>query len=64
MEDRQGNRGRIVIAASQVAGTYFLPQKLLSFTEAYPDLKVDIQTRTDEEIEKLVQTGAVDIGLT
>ncbi|MED3553939.1 substrate-binding domain-containing protein [Cytobacillus praedii] len=64
MEDRQGNRGRIVIAASQVAGTYFLPQKLLSFTEAYSDIKVDIQTRTDDEIEKLVQTGAVDIGLT
>lgn len=63
-EFRLGNRGRIVIAASPVTEAYFLPKKLLTFTDAYPDIQVDIETRTDEEIERLVQIGAVDIGLT
>lgn len=63
-EFRVGNRGRIVLGASPIAGTYLLPKLLLSFTKTYPDITVEIETTTDDEIERLVRMGNVDIGLT
>jgi DNA-binding transcriptional LysR family regulator len=63
-EFRLGNRGRIVVGASPVAGTYLLPKLLLSFTKAYPDITVEIETRTDVEIERSVRIGNIDVGLT
>lgn len=63
-EFRLGNRGRIVVGASPVAGTYLLPKLLLSFTKAYPDIIVEIETGTDAEIERSVRMGNFDVGLT
>ncbi|MCQ6282000.1 LysR family transcriptional regulator [Bacillus sp. EB600] len=63
-EFRIGNRGEIVIGASPVAGTYLLPKLLLSFTKTYPDILVEIETGTDEEIERSVRVGNIDVGLT
>lgn len=63
-EFRVGNRGRIVVGASPVALTYLLPKLLLSFTQNYPDIKVEIQTGTDEEIERFVRLGNIDVGMT
>lgn len=63
-EFRLGNRGRIVVGASPVAGTYLLPKLLLSFTKAYPDITVEIETSTDVEIERSVRMGIIDVGLT
>ena len=63
-EFRIGNRGRIVVGASPVAGTYLLPKLLLSFTKTYPDILVEIETGTDEEIERSVRVGNIDVGLT
>lgn len=63
-EFRVGNRGRMVVGASPVSGTYLLPNLLLSFTKAYPDITVEIETGTDEEIERSVKLGNIDVGLT
>lgn len=63
-EFRLGNRGRIVVGASPVAGTYLLPRLLLSFTKKYPDIVVEIETGTDEEIERYVRLGTIDVGMT
>lgn len=63
-EFRVGNRGRIAVGASPVALTYLLPKLLLSFTQNYPDIKVEIATGTDEEIERLVRLGNIDVGMT
>lgn len=63
-EFRLGNRGRIVVGASPVAGTYLLPKLLLPFTKMYPDITVEIETGTDEEIERLVRAGNIDVGMT
>jgi DNA-binding transcriptional LysR family regulator len=63
-EFRLGNRGRIVVGASPVAGTYLLPKLLLSFTKGYPDISVEIETGTDLEIERSVRIGNIDVGLT
>ncbi len=63
-EFRLGNRGRIVVGASPVAGTFLLPKLLLSFTKMYPDITVEIETGTDEEIERSVRMGNIDVGMT
>ncbi|WP_189655280.1 LysR family transcriptional regulator [Bacillus sp. HNG] len=63
-EFRLGNRGRIVVGTSSVIGTYLLPKLMLSFTQAHPDIKVDLETRTDDEIERFVRMGSFDIGIT
>lgn len=62
-EFRIGNRGRIVVGASPVAGTYLLPKLLLTFTQAYSEITVELETGTDEEIERLVRMGNIDVGL-
>lgn len=63
-EFRLGSRGRIVVGASSVVGTYLLPKPMLSFTQTYPDIKVDLETKTDDEIERLVRMGSIDVGIT
>ncbi|NRF92443.1 LysR family transcriptional regulator [Paenibacillus frigoriresistens] len=63
-EYRLGNRGKIIVAASQVVATYLLPKIMYSFTQTYSDITVELQTRTDEEIERLVRMGSIDIGMT
>ncbi|WP_028401972.1 LysR family transcriptional regulator [Ectobacillus panaciterrae] len=63
-EFRLGNRGRIVVGTSPVVGTYLLPKLMLSFMQSYSDITVDLETRDDEEIERLVRMGSIDIGLT
>lgn len=63
-EFRIGSRGRIIVGASPVAGTYLLPKLLLPFTKTYPDITVEIETGTDEEIERFVRSGNIDVGMT
>lgn len=63
-EFRLGNRGRIVVGASSVVGTYLLPKLMLSFTQAHSDITVDLEMKADDEIEKLVRMGSIDIGIT
>lgn len=63
-EYRLGNRGKIIVAASTVVATYLLPKIMYSFTQTYSDIVVELQTRTDEEIERLIRIGSIDIGMT
>lgn len=63
-EYRLGNRGKIIVAASQAVAAYLLPKFLFSFTQTYSDITVELLTRTDEEIERLVRMGSIDIGMT
>ncbi|MGC4377183.1 LysR family transcriptional regulator [Fictibacillus sp. Mic-4] len=63
-EFREGKRGRIVIGSSRVVETYLLAEAICSFTEAYPNIGLELKTYTDEEIERLVRLGSIDAGLT
>ncbi|MBN6185625.1 LysR family transcriptional regulator [Aneurinibacillus sp. BA2021] len=61
---REGKRGRIVIGASPVVETYLLPGVIFSFTQTYPHIEIELETSTDEEIERLVRLGRIDVGFT
>ncbi|MGG3182720.1 LysR family transcriptional regulator [Priestia megaterium] len=63
-EFQQGSRGRIIVGTSQVLATYLLPRILLSFNKNHSNITVDLEIRADQEIENLVRTGSVDIGIT
>lgn len=63
-EFQQGGKGRIVVCTSPVLGTYLLPKFILSFNENHPNITVDLEMRQDQEIESLVLSGSVDIGIT
>lgn len=64
-EFREGQRGRIIVAASPSIGTYILPQYLASFQQKHAGIGFELQLHgSSEEIERMVQTGQVDIGIT
>lgn len=63
-EYRHGSRGKIVVGVSQVIGTYLLPKIILSFNEKHSNITVDLEVRADHDIENLVRSGSVDIGIT
>ncbi|MCM3765575.1 LysR family transcriptional regulator [Neobacillus niacini] len=63
-EFQEGSRGRIVVGTSQVLGTYLLPKMILSFNQSHSNITVDLEIREDQDIEGLVKTGNIDIGIT
>lgn len=63
-EFQQGSRGRIIVGTSQVLATYLLPSIIISFNEKHSNIDVDLEIRDDQEIEKLVRSGSIDIGIT
>jgi DNA-binding transcriptional LysR family regulator len=62
-EFQHGSRGRIVVGVSQVLGTYLIPKLILSFNQKHPNIIVDLEIKGEQEIEKLVRLGSVDIGI-
>lgn len=62
-EFQNGSRGRIVVGASQVLGTYLIPKLILSFNQKHPNITVDLEIKEEQEIENLVRLGSVDIGI-
>lgn len=55
--------GRITIGASTSIAQYWLAQPLAKFLKDYPEIEVKIIQKNSREIEKLVQTRKVDIGM-
>ncbi|WP_085994299.1 LysR family transcriptional regulator [Oceanobacillus senegalensis] len=63
-EFQEGSKGRIVVGTSQVLGTYLLPSIIRSFHENHPNITVDWEIRADQEMERFVRSGRIDIGIT
>ncbi len=63
-EFRKGQRGRIVVGASPVIGMYTLPRHIASFQKLHKNFEVELQLHLDSGIERLVQEGHIDIGVT
>lgn len=63
-EYRNAIRGRILVGASSVIGTYHLPRRIRSFQNVYPGIDVEMTLHPDSELEKLVLDGDIDLGLT
>jgi DNA-binding transcriptional LysR family regulator len=59
----QAISGSIAIAASQTIAGYWLPQRLATFHEAYPAVRLDLTVGNTQQVERAVLEGAADVGL-
>ena len=55
--------GVLTIAATHTQARYALPQVVLGFRAAFPDVRIALQQSTPEHIAKWVLSGAADIGI-
>ena len=58
-----GAKGSVRIAANTSAITQFLPEDLAGFVENYPDVRIDLNEQTSEEIITAVRDGLADLGI-
>ena len=55
--------GELVIGASTIPGHYILPTVLRRYNLVYPDVSLQLRIRDSDMIEKLVESGEVDLGI-
>ena len=60
---KNGERGNLLIGASQTVGRYLLPKVIELFVKNYPQINLEIKINSTRSITKNVQTREVDIGL-
>jgi DNA-binding transcriptional LysR family regulator len=54
--------GKLVIAASQTIGNYWLPPRLQAFQGAHPDIKIAVRIANTEQVAADVRDGIADVG--
>lgn len=54
--------GKLVIAASQTVGSYWLPARLLAFQATYPGIELDVKIANTEQVATDVREGMADLG--
>lgn len=59
----EGVRGHVRIHSNTSAIIAFLPQDLSTFSQAYPQIKLDLQERNSAEAIAAVRDGITDIGI-
>ncbi len=57
-------RGRIAIGVSPYRTTYLLPLALREFCKRYPDIEIELNEKSNQELESLLMSGDVDIAIT
>jgi DNA-binding transcriptional LysR family regulator len=60
---KNGDRGNLIIGASQTIGTYLLPRILAMFAQAYPQIDLKVQVDSSRMIAKNVVDREVDIAI-
>ncbi len=55
--------GSVSVAASQTIASYWLPDRLAAFHEAFPAVRLDVTVGNTRQVEDAVLEGAADIGL-
>ncbi len=55
--------GRVAVAASQTIASYWLPDRLAAFHEAFPAVMLDVSVGNTRQVEEQVLDGSADIGL-
>lgn len=58
-----GTRGHVRIAVTQSSVIQFLPPVLKSFTDAYPDIKIEMEEENSPNVIRFVAEGRVDLGV-
>lgn len=59
----RGDKGRVVIGASEYRETYFLTEVLPIFRAAHPDVDLSLEEGTTRELEDYVAEGRADLAL-
>ena len=62
-EYAEGVRGHVRVHASLSAIVQFLPEDLGSFSQAQPQIKIDLQEQLSGEVLRAVEAGATDLGI-
>lgn len=60
---KNGERGNLVVGASQTMGTYLMPKILALFAQAYPQINLKVQVNSTRIIAKNIITRNVDIAI-
>jgi LysR family cys regulon transcriptional activator len=63
-EFKQGNAGRLNVAATFTFARYILPDALRRFVARFPRVDVNLLQGSPADVSKLASTGAADIALT
>ncbi|KKX68450.1 LysR family transcriptional regulator [Pseudomonas putida] len=62
-EFSSGVKGHVRIQANASATIEYLPDSLSTFTQAFPEVKIDLEERPSAEIVRSVRDGTTDIGI-
>lgn len=60
---RNGERGNLIIGASQTIGTYLMPKVLALFAQTYPQMHFQVQVNSTRIIAKDIINQAIDIAV-
>ena len=60
---KNGERGNLIVGASQTTGTYLVPKILALFTKIYPQINIILQVDSTRIITKNIVERKIDVGL-
>jgi len=60
---KNGDRGNLIVGASQTTGTYLMPQILTLFMKKYPQMNLTLQVNSTRIITKKVINREIDIAI-
>jgi DNA-binding transcriptional LysR family regulator len=60
---KNGERGNLVVGASQTIGTYLLPRVLALFAQRYPQINLKVQVNSTRLIAKHIVNREIDIAI-
>lgn len=62
MDELKGlERGKIDFGVSAMLGSYFFPEALSAFNQAYPNIRIHVQEHGTATLEKMLLEGALDL---
>lgn len=62
-EYAKGVKGRVRLLCNTAALTEFLPEVLLTFMSAYPNIDIDLEERPSHDIVQAIAGGQADVGI-
>lgn len=60
---KNGERGNLIVGASQTIGTYLLPRVLALFAQRYPQINLKVQVNSTRLIAKTIAYREIDIAI-
>ncbi len=64
MDEIKGLRkGEVRIGIPSMLGSYYFPEILMAFKQAYPDLKLEVIEAGTRDIQRMIDRGELDLGI-